>query len=421
MIQGWRSLYSGANAGEAGRMTGVKISDDPVQRAAIYSLILNIFLVGAKLVLSEISGSLSLRADAIHSMVDVLASLALIVGLLISTRKSESFPYGLYKVENVVSVAISFLLFLSAYEIVIDALRGEQIFIAYSVWQLVAVMALVPIPFLFGRYQIRIGKRFGSPSMIADGAQHQADVLTSSIVLVAFLGQMAGVQLDRAAAVVIAIFIVRAGWDILESGMRVLLDASVDHRTLERIRSIIEEAPEVVSVKEVVARNSGRYLFVEASLMLRLSDLERAHAAANRIEESIKREVPSVDRIIIHYEPMARRIMRYVIPLADPAGEVGVHFGESPYFAIVDIDTVERRVKRQEIIANPYLGVEKGKGIKVAELLLRHKPDIVLTKESLKGRGPGYAFAEAGVETLQIQASSLKELIDDLLGGQQLP
>ncbi|MCQ8903012.1 MAG: cation diffusion facilitator family transporter [Methanothrix sp.] len=413
-------IYSGGNTGYDERMTGVRMPDDPVQRTAIYSLLLNIFLVGAKLVLSELSGSLSLRADAIHSMVDVLASLALIVGLLISTRKSKSFPYGLYKVENVVSVAISILLFLSAYEIVMAALRGGQIFLAYSGWQLLAVLSLVPIPFIFGRYQIQIGKRFGSPSMIADGAQHQADVLTSSIVFIAFLGQMAGVQLDRAAAVVIALFVVRAGWDILESGMRVLLDASVDRGTLERIRSIIEGFPEVVSVKEVVARNSGRYLFVEASVVFRLKDLQRAHASATRIEESIRREVPAVDRIIIHYEPMARSVMRYAIPLADPAGEVGVHFGESPYFAIVDIDTVEKKVIRQEIIANPYLGMEKGKGIKVAELLLKHKPDMVLTRESLKGKGPGYAFSEAGVETLQIQRSFLKELIDDLLRGQQL-
>ncbi|MGB9923485.1 MAG: cation diffusion facilitator family transporter, partial [Methanothrix sp.] len=110
--------------------------------------------------------------------------------------------------------------------------------------------------------------------------------------------------MDRVAAVVIALFVIRAGWDILESGMRVLLDASIDRGTLEMIRSIIEEAPEVVSVKEVVARNSGRYLFVEASLVFRLRDLQRAHASATRIEESIKKEVPAVGRIIIHYEPM---------------------------------------------------------------------------------------------------------------------
>ena len=63
-----------------------------VLRVALYSLFFNLALVAAKLVLSAVSGSLALRADAVHSLVDVLASVALILGLKISERKSESFP-----------------------------------------------------------------------------------------------------------------------------------------------------------------------------------------------------------------------------------------------------------------------------------------------------------------------------------------
>jgi len=48
---------------------------------------------------------------------------------------------------------------------------------------------------------------------------------------------------------------------------------------------------------------------------------------------------------------------------------------------------------------------------------LSYKPDVVLTKESLAGKGPGYAFAEAGVETVQTEAGSLEELVEDLLSG----
>jgi divalent metal cation (Fe/Co/Zn/Cd) transporter len=80
-----------------------------VLRVALYSLLFNLALVAAKLTLSLLSGSLALRADAIHSTVDVMASLALILGVKISERKSESFPLGLYKVENLASIAISFL------------------------------------------------------------------------------------------------------------------------------------------------------------------------------------------------------------------------------------------------------------------------------------------------------------------------
>ena len=78
-----------------------------VMRVALYSLLFNLVLVGAKFMLSALTGSLALRADAVHTLVDVLASLALILGLKISERKSQSFPLGLYKVENLASIAIS--------------------------------------------------------------------------------------------------------------------------------------------------------------------------------------------------------------------------------------------------------------------------------------------------------------------------
>lgn len=392
---------------------------EPVRRVAVYSLLLNIGLVGTKLVLSQMSGSLSLRADAVHSIVDVFASLALILGLIISSRKSKDFPYGLYKVENVVSVVISILLFLTAYEIAVAAVRGGVAPLSYRGWLLAAVAALVPVPFIFGRYQVHVGRQLNSPSLIADGVQHQVDVLTSTVVLVAFLAQSSGLALDRAAAVIIVLFIIRSGWDILKSGMRVLLDASVDPETLDKIRSLILEEPAVSSLKEVRARNSGRYLFVEASLALRIRDLKRAHLASLHIEDKIRREVPHVDRVLIHYEPQTKTVMRYAIPLADSRGDIGQHFGESPYFALMDVDLKQRSLRRQEIVANSFKDLPKGKGLKVAEFLLGSKPDVVLTRESLVGKGPGYAFAEAGVETGQTQARSLEELVGELLAEEK--
>ena len=57
----------------------------------------------------------------------------------------------------------------------------------------------------------------------------------------------------------------------------------------------------------------------------------------------------------------------------------------------------------------------KGKGIKVAEFLLSYKPDVIVAGESLLKKGPGYAFADAGVETMQTDAKSLGELVDQML------
>ena len=105
----------------------------PIVRIGIYSLAVNLILVAAKLSLSFVTGSLALRADAIHSLVDVFASIALILGLVISGRKSRNFPYGLYKVENLVSAIISLLLFFTAYEIVAEAISNRT---AGTIWGL---------------------------------------------------------------------------------------------------------------------------------------------------------------------------------------------------------------------------------------------------------------------------------------------
>lgn len=384
-------------------------------RVALYSLLFNLALVAAKLTLSALSGSLALQADAIHSTVDVMASLALILGVKISERKSESFPLGLYKVENLASIAISFLLFLTAYEIVLEAVRGEAMPINYQGWVLYAVAAIIPLPYLFGSFQIKVGERTGSPSLIADGVQHKADVLTTSLVFLALIAQSVSLPLDRIAAAIIALAIIKEGWEILVSGMRVLLDASVDAPTLERIRALILEAPEVVSIKELMARNSGRYLFVQANLTLRVADLKRAHLASERIESRIRKEIPQVDRVQIHYEPIVGSRRRYAAPLADMRGTLSKHFGESAYFALVEMDFEEMKLLRQEIVANPHKDLSKGKGLKVAQFLLGFKPDVVFSRESLEGKGPGYAFAEAGVETAQTDVETLEELVAGLL------
>jgi len=390
---------------------------DPVSRLAHLSLLVNLSLVGIKLGLSYVSGSLALRADAVHSLVDVFGSTALILGIFISGRKSKSFPYGLYKVENLVAVIISLLLFLTAYEIALAAAIGASSAVPYSGWVLVAVAAIVPVPLLFGTYEMKVGKNFSSPSLIADGRQFRADVLTEFVVFAALAGQFFGLPLDRIAAAIIAVLIVKAGWEILVSGMRVLLDASIDPATLRKIEAAIESNPEVSAVEELTGRNSGRYLFVEAKVAFRITDLSRAHLASQRIERDIREAVPNVDRVLIHYEPRPRTHLRYAVALADLEGKISSHFGESPYFALVDFNLKEKRVEGEMILANPHKDMEKGKGLKVAGFLLSNKPDVVVAGESLEGKGPGYALAEAGVETIKTETGNLRGVVGEMEGG----
>jgi len=118
--------------------------------------------------------------------------------------------------------------------------------------------------------------------------------------------------------------------------------------------------------------------------------------------------------VLIHSEPELKAELRYAVPLANRQGDISSHFGESPHFALLDFDTHQRHIARREIVDNPHAGLKKGKGIKVAQFLFQYKPDVIVTREELSGKGPGYAFAEAGVETVRTEAASLDEFARQL-------
>ena len=96
---------------------------------AFYSTLLNIFVAGTKGVLAWLSGSSALLADTIHGFSDTFASLLVLVGMWLSKRKSEAFPWGLYKVENFVALVSAGPIFFAGYEIVHHAFKAEKIFI----------------------------------------------------------------------------------------------------------------------------------------------------------------------------------------------------------------------------------------------------------------------------------------------------
>jgi len=193
-------------------------------------------------------------------------------------------------------------------------------------------------------------------------------------------------------------FIAKTGWDLLQDGMRVLLDASLDADTLDKVRQIIKNDPATVQINKLTGRNSGRFRFLEAEVVLRSVNLKKAHFASERIENNIRTEVPHIERVLIHYEPVITNLRRDAFPLAEEKGLLSEHLGEAPYFALLTVRLSDGAIENQEILKNPYLEISKAKGIKVAEWLVSHKVDRVMLKEDLNGKGPEYVFANAGVE-----------------------
>jgi predicted Fe-Mo cluster-binding NifX family protein len=248
---------------------------------------------------------------------------------------------------------------------------------------------------------------------MAAAQEYRVHVFSSGVVFLALVGQAVGLRLDRYAALLIVVLIVRTGWSLLVDGMRVLLDVSLDAETLNQVRAILNAEPTVTEVRSLVGRNAGRYRFLEAEVALRVDDLERAHTVSQRLEAAIRAQVPHVERVLLHYEPQVRTQRRYAVPLANANGTVSDHFGEAPYFALVTVRTADGQVEREEVLANPHKNVEKAKGIRVAEWLVGLKVDTVLLRDKVSGKGPAYVFADAGVEMRRTEAANLLRAVTE--------
>lgn len=382
-----------------------------VERWGWYSIAVNILLALINLAIATASGSLAVEAEMIHNLVDLLTAVAVLIGLKLSTRKPKAFPYGLYKLENVVAVVLAVMIFFTAYEIARDALLEPTRLATIDPWMLGGVVVAAVIPLAFSHFELQAGKAANSPALIADAKEYRAHVFTTGVVFAALLAQWFNLPLDRVAALVIVVAIGKTGWGLLADGMRVLLDASLDPDTILQIREIITAEPTVADLKWVTGRNAGRFRFVEAEVTLRVQELGRAEATTKHIEAQIREAVPYVDRVLIHAEPMERTHLRYAVPLNDPGGALSEHFGEAPYFGLVTMRLADGAIEQQQVIANPHTEVEKAKGIRVAEWLVAQKVDVVLLKQSLHGKGPTYVFSDAGVEMQETTAMTLSEAL----------
>lgn len=388
---------------------------DKGEKVALLAIGVNIVLFAVKYIFAGISGSIAMKAEAFHSLSDIIASLTVFSGLKLSKRKSKSFPYGLYKVENLVSIIVALAIFYADYEIVMEAIRGNGMKIQ-GIWYAILSMVFVMIvTYGFSKYEARVAKEINSPSLLADSEHIRMDMLASGIVLIGLFSSLLGYNVDRIAAFIIAGFIAWAGAEILIDAVRVLLDASLDYETLSKAEKIIRSESQVVEVNNLAGRNSGRYKFIEVSIIFKTHNLEKAHFIANRIERKIREEIKNVDQVLIHYEPMLKELLLYAVPLDSRENQIiSDHFGEAPYFCLVSVEIKTERVIQQEFISNPFIQVEKGKGILVAEMLNRYSIDLLLVKENFEGKGPLYVFSDAAVEVILTKEKTLEQALSSL-------
>ncbi|WP_457568621.1 cation diffusion facilitator family transporter [Desulfurobacterium sp.] len=386
------------------------------RKIALMSVLFNLLLFLIKLSAGLVSNSASLVADAVHSLSDLAAAISVYAGITIANMKSKEFPYGLYKVENIVAVVSSFAIFLAGYEIARHALFSKtEARITNLPVAVGAVVLTFVLTLLFSSYEKRKGKELNSPSLIADAEHVKTDMLSAVVVLVGVIANYAGYPwMEKVAVAVVVLLIFHSGFEILLESLKVLLDASIDRETLEKVKKIMLEFPEVAGIKSISGRNSGSYKFIEAEIYVDCESLERTHEIADAIEQRVKNEVPFVEKVIIHPEPYEPDRYVIAIPL-DDRDKVCDGFGKCHFVMVAVYDRKKKLVLNTKIYVNPVRNMERGRGIELVEFLKTKGVTCIVFPSVPEHRGVVYAMAENRIKAAVVEGVDDPYQILDLL------
>ncbi|MEO2153072.1 MAG: cation diffusion facilitator family transporter [Aquificota bacterium] len=385
------------------------------KKIALLSVLLNLFLSLMKITVGIIAGSASLVADGIHSLADLAAAISVYAGIVIANMKNKDFPYGLYKVENLISLVSAFAIFFAGYEIVREVFFEDKVpHIKNLPLALGAVFLTIVATFLFSRWERKKGEELNSPSLIADAEHIKTDMLSSIIVLVGILGNYFGFPwVEKLAVLIIVALIFHAGWEIMVEALKVLLDATVDRETLQEVKEIMNAHPLVEKVKSLTGRSSGSYKFLEAEIVLKTLDLEKAHKIVHQLEEEIKRKVPFIERIIIHFEPPEeKKETKFALLLDENLKPCkGLENCQKVVIYKVANSSLE---KIEELNLPKEEGINRGACATLIENLAQKKVDCLVVGDIFFGKGALYilAYYNIGLAVVPYPAANPEQILE---------
>jgi cation diffusion facilitator family transporter len=279
-------------------------------RAAVLSIASNTLLIALKLAAGAITGSVAIITEAMHSSIDLIASIVAYVSVREADKPAdEEHPYGHDKFENLAAAIEAMLILVGSGVIVYESVRrltthaevrslGIGIgVIAFSVLANVVVSTILA----------RRARETESPALEGDAAHLRTDAATSAGVLAGLVLVQATGQawLDPVIALVVAAAIVHAGIRLLARASRVLVDEALPQGELDAVRAAISDfAPlGVCGYHKLRARRAGSRRYVDLHIQFQSgTTLEAAHATAHRLQDAIRERLRGAD-VLIHLEP----------------------------------------------------------------------------------------------------------------------
>ena len=268
----------------------------------------NVFLFILKVVIGLVTGSISIAADAFNNLSDGLSCMISIVGFKVSGKApDEKHPFGYGRTEYIAGLVVAFIIVLVGFEFFktsIDRILHPAP-VAFSLVLVVILAISMLVKLWMGAFNVQIGRRIDSPVLMAAGQDSRNDVITTGVVILGMVaGRFTTLPVDGYVGVLVALFIIWAGFGIARDTVAPLLGEAADPEIAKNIEKLVMESEYIVGVHDLIVHNygAGRWL---ASLHAEVpsdSDFVAVHEVIDEAEKRVWQRTGVY--LVIHMDPI---------------------------------------------------------------------------------------------------------------------
>ncbi|MGP4076490.1 cation diffusion facilitator family transporter [Halobacillus sp. K22] len=279
------------------------------EKGAWISIIVYLVLAAAKLTIASIGSSEALRADGLNNTTDVIASVAVLIGLKISRKPpDQDHHYGHFRAETIASLVAAFIMMTVGIEVIIGTIQdiiNQEVSEPQLLTAWTALAAAVVMYFVY-RYNLNLSKKIDSNALYAAAQDNRSDALVSIGAAIGIFGSQFGAYwLDPLAGLIVGLIICKTAWEIFRDSTHSLTDG-FDEEKIESIRNTISKHPDVWAVKDVKARLQGNQTLVEATIHVNPHiTIEQGHTITDDVEDTLEKE-HHILYAHIHIEPFEK-------------------------------------------------------------------------------------------------------------------
>lgn len=268
----------------------------------------NLALAVFKIAVGVVSHSRALIADAFYSIKDMTTASAIIVGLKASQRPlDDKHPYGYGKIEFLSTAFIGLIIILGSIVLLIISLKGFVAGSAQPPLLIAAGAALVSmiIKELMYRNALCAGRHLNSPAIMAHAHHSRADVISSGAVFIGVLGANLGLTfLDSLVAVIEIIHMTIISVEILQDGLKGLMDVSLEPDRLDEIREIVTDLPGVERITQVKAHRVGQKIWIHLEIQVHPErSIADGYNIAEQVRHSLLKRMQHTGHVMVRLAP----------------------------------------------------------------------------------------------------------------------